>query len=222
MSFAASGVAAEQSPPGRGWRRFAPIVVDVSASTLAEEKRTLRETLARRLVGIDPREASLAAAAAAERFLALPEIVASRRVLVCLSFGTEIATQPVIAALEASGREIFIPRADPADRQLHIHAYPCELVTLSFGLCQPARGTPEVPAESLDTALVLGLAFDEHGIRLGHGRAYFDRFLARHPVAAIGFAYERQVVPSLPREPHDVPMSALVTESATRRFPTAR
>jgi 5-formyltetrahydrofolate cyclo-ligase len=193
----------------------------VSASPPADEKRALRATFASRLDGIEPAEASWAAAAAAQRFLALPEIVAARRVLVCLSFGTEIPTGPVIAALEASGREIFVPRADPADHQLHIHAYPCELVTLSFGLCQPARGTPEVQAATIDAALVLGLAFDEHGIRLGHGRAYFDRFLARHPMAAIGFAYERQVVPRLPREPHDVPMTALVTESATRRFPTA-
>jgi 5-formyltetrahydrofolate cyclo-ligase len=193
----------------------------VSATTPAEEKRALRSSLATRLDGIEPAEAVRAAAGAAERFLALPEVVASRRVLVCLSFGTEISTQPVIAALAATGREILVPRADPADRQLHIHAYPCELVTLSFGLCQPARGTPEVPAETIDAALVLGLAFDERGIRLGHGRAYFDRFLARHPLTAIGFAYERQVVPSLPHEPHDVPMSALVTECATRRFSTA-
>jgi 5-formyltetrahydrofolate cyclo-ligase len=193
----------------------------VSATTPAEEKHALRSTLASRLDGIEPAEAGRAAAAAAERFLALAEVVAARRVLVCLSFGTEISTRPVIAALEASGREIFVPRADPADHQLHIHAYPCELVTLSFGLCQPARGTPEVPAATIDAALVLGLAFDEHGIRLGHGRAYFDRFLARHPLAAIGFAYECQVVPRLPREPHDIPMTALVTERATRRFSTS-
>lgn len=184
----------------------------------ADEKRALRSTFASLLDGIEPAEAARAAAAAAQRFLALPEIVAARRVLVCLSFGTEISTEPVIAALAASGRETFVPRADPADGLLHVHAHPCELVTLSFGLCQPARGTPEVPAATIEATLVLGLAFDEHGIRLGHGRAYFDRFLARHPMPAIGFAYERQVVPRLPREPHDVPMAAIVTESATRRF----
>lgn len=192
----------------------------MSASPPADEKRALRATFASLLDGIEPAEAVHAAAAAAQRFLDLREIVAARRVLVCLSFGTEISTEPVIAALAASGRETFVPRADPADGLLHVHAYPCELVTLSFGLCQPARGTPEVPAATIDATLVLGLAFDEHGIRLGHGRAYFDRFLARHPMPAIGFAYERQVVPRLPREPHDVPMAAIVTESATRRFST--
>ncbi len=179
-------------------------------------------TLASRLDAIEPAAASRAAIAAGERFLALREVAAARRVLVCLSFGAEISTVPVIAELERSGRELYVPRAEPRDGMLHLHRYPCELVTLGFGLRQPPRECPELdPAEvdrTLDAALVLGLGFDETGIRLGHGRGYFDRFLAGRGFPAIGFAYEIQVVERLPREPHDVPMTALVTEAATRRF----
>jgi 5-formyltetrahydrofolate cyclo-ligase len=195
----------------------------VLASSSGHQKAALRSSLAARLAGIDPVTAAQAAASAAERFLELPEIRSARHVLVCLSFGTEISTAPVIAALESAGCDLYLPRADPADHMIHVHPYPCELVTLGFGLRQPPRGAPEIPAaqvdERLDAALVLGLAFDDQGIRLGHGRGYFDRFLAGKTFPAIGFAYERQIVPLLPREAHDVPMAAIVTESATRRFP---
>ena len=190
-------------------------------SDAAAQKRAQREAALERLRAVAPAAAGLAAAAAARRFLALPEIAASRRVLVCLSFGHEISTQPVIGELLESGRELFVPRADPRDHMLHVHRYPCELITLSFGLCQPPRGAPEVEAgqidATLDAALVLGLAFDEEGYRLGHGRGYFDRFLAGRRFPAVGFAYETQVVERLPRERHDVPMHAVVTEAGVRR-----
>jgi 5-formyltetrahydrofolate cyclo-ligase len=189
------------------------------------DKRAWRETMSKRVASVAPEHARAAAERAAEEFLDLPEIAAASRVLVCLSFGAEISTQPVIAELERSGRELYVPRAEPRDGMLHLHRYPCELVTLGFGLRQPPRECPELdPAEvdrTLDAALVLGLAFDESGIRLGHGRGYFDRFLAGRGFPAIGFAYEVQVVERLPREPHDVPMTALVTEASTRRFAPA-
>ncbi len=194
----------------------------MSANPAAQRKRALRAELPARLEAIAPERAARAAALAAERFLALPEVASARRVLACLSFGPEISTVPVIDALLAAGREIYVPRADARDGLLHVHRYPCELVTLTFGLRQPRRGAPEVdPAAldaTLDAVLVLGLAFDEEGYRLGYGSGYFDRFLAGRPFPGIGFAYETQVLDRLPHESHDVPMAALVTESSTRRF----
>ena len=90
------------------------------------------------------------------------------------------------------------------------------LVELSFGLRQPPRGAPEVAAEAipatLDAAIVLGLGFDRRGFLLGYGSGYFDRFLASHPVTAVGLAYGFQLLDRLPAEAHDVPMSVVVTD----------
>ncbi len=177
-------------------------------------KAELREAMSRRLAGLDPAEAARSAARAAARVLELPEVSAARRLLACLSFGTEIDTWPLVERLLAEGRELFVPRAEPRDGQLHVHPYPCELRTLDFGLRQPPRGTPEIPRDevaTLDAVLVLGLAFDRRGYRLGHGSGYFDRFLAGLPVASIGIAHPVQLVERLPAEPHDVPMTAVVT-----------
>jgi 5-formyltetrahydrofolate cyclo-ligase len=194
----------------------------MSSPPAAQAKRALRAELPARLEAIAPARAAHAADLAAQRFLALPEVACARRVLACLSFGSEISTTPVIEALLAAEREVYVPRADPRDRQLHAHRYPCELVTLSFGLRQPPRGAPELdPAAvdaTLDAVLVLGLGFDEQGYRLGYGSGYFDRFLAGRSFPAFGFAYEAQILDRLPHEAHDVPMAAVVTEAATRRF----
>jgi len=188
-----------------------------------QAKEAERQRILARIATIGPETARRAAERMTERLLALPEMVSARRVLACLSFGEEIDTHGLVERLLASGRELYVPRADPRDRMLHVHRYPCELERLSFGLCQPRRGDPEVPAEEIDgtvdLVLVLGLGFDARGIRLGHGGGYFDRFFAAHPLPSVGLAYEIQVVERLPAEPHDLPMSVVVTDE-TIHHPT--
>jgi len=184
-------------------------------------KERLRDELRSRLGRVAPSEARDAAARAAERLMHLPELVGARRVLTCLSFGAEIDTWELVERLLASEREIYVPRADPRDGQLHVHRYPCELRTLEFGLRQPPRGTPELAIGEIDSAidvvLVLGLGFDRRGFRLGHGSGYFDRFLARHRLFAVGLAFDLQLLDELPRAPHDVPLAAVVTERGVWR-----
>lgn len=192
----------------------------------AESKKALRRELRARArsleagSGTDPERGP--AERIADRVLALPEIAEARSVLTCLSFGDELDTWGLAERLLEAGKQVYVPRADPRDRRLHVHRYPCELETLSFGLRQPPRGAPEVPEErveeAIDAVLVLGLGFDRRGIRLGHGGGYFDRFLGVHPdLLAIGLAAEVQIVERLPREPHDVPMDLVVTDERVLR-----
>lgn len=182
-------------------------------------KALLREELRTELRALEPETARAAAERVADAVLALPEVAGARRVLTCLSFGTEIDTWRLVDRLVTTGREVFVPRAEAETGRLHVHRYPCDLETLAFGLQQPRRGCPEVPAESLDVALVLGLAFDRRGFRLGHGRGYFDRFLAGRGFPAVGLAYDFQLRDALPVEPHDVAMTAVVTERQIWRRP---
>lgn len=182
-------------------------------------KAALRAEMRQRLASFASRDGDAARAAArrvADRVMTLPEIVQARGVLTCLSFGPELDTWALAERLSASGRRVYVPRADPADRTLHVHPWPCDLQTLSFGLRQPSRGTPELTEPEIDAqvdaVLVLGLAFDRRGFRLGYGAGYFDRFLAGRDVAAIGLGYELQIVPAVPVEGHDVAMGRVVTE----------
>jgi 5-formyltetrahydrofolate cyclo-ligase len=175
-------------------------------------KAVLRAELRDRLAAVDPAWAGSAA---------LPEIAAARRVLTCLSFGAEVDTWDLTDRLLASGREVYVPRADPVDRRLHVHRYPCDLVTLPFGLRQPGRDASEVAREDLDSTLdavlVLGLAFDRRGIRLGYGKGFFDRFLAGRGFPSLGLAYGFQLLDEVPAESHDVPMTLVVTEEEVVR-----
>ena len=187
----------------------------------ALEKATLRRQLSESVALFSPALAAEAADRMVERLLQLPEVARSARILTCLSFQNEIDTWRLVDRLLASGCEVYVPRADPRDRQLHVHRYPCDLQELPFGLKQPPRGTREMNAEAIndtiDVALALGLAFDPRGYRLGSGTGYFDRFMAGRPFPAIGMCYQTQLIDRIPDEPHDVPMTAVVTEAGVWR-----
>ena len=62
------------------------------------------------------------------------------------------------------------------------------------------------------------VGFDEARYRLGYGGGYYDRTLAAWPAAnrpaTIGVAFESGRCDALPHENHDMPLDAVVTESA--------
>jgi 5-formyltetrahydrofolate cyclo-ligase len=75
----------------------------------------------------------------------------------------------------------------------------------------PAEDNPAVPT----ILLVPLVGFDEVGFRLGYGGGYYDRTLASMPdrPLAIGIGYELSHLETIYPQPHDIPMTAIVTES---------
>jgi len=89
-----------------------------------------------------------------------------------------------------------------------------------YGIIEPDVGWGETrDARNLDIVLMPLLAFDRQGNRLGMGGGFYDRSLAfrrsrRHWTRPrlIGVAHAIQEHPSLPRQPWDVPLDAILTE----------
>lgn len=92
----------------------------------------------------------------------------------------------------------------------------------ALGAWEPVRRPAhEVPVHELSLILTPGLAFSAaNGTRLGRGGGYFDRLLGNPAVTArrIGVAFEAQVTPNVPCEPHDSRVHELVTEKQWRVF----
>ena len=194
--------------------------VRTAVPLIARRKNALRKAIKLRLAEQPAATARQRAKQVTERVLEIPEVAHADGVLVCLSFGHEIDTWGLVDRLRETGRTVYVPRAT-TQRRLHVHRYPCRLETLSFGLRQPLPDTPEVPdaqlADQIDVALIVGLAFDRQGFRLGYGGGYFDRFLVDRPFPALGLAFHLQMVEALPAAPHDIPMRAVITEAGVWR-----
>ena len=84
-----------------------------------------------------------------------------------------------------------------------------------------------VPAErrpSTRALLIPLVGYDSAGYRLGYGGGYYDRTLAAtasRPLC-IGVGYDDARLATIHPQPHDIPMSLIVTEARTaHRRPTA-
>lgn len=87
-----------------------------------------------------------------------------------------------------------------------------------LGFDQPSADLPVVDPVDFDLLLVPGRLFDHHGIRLGRGGGHYDRLLPRlRPGAAVvGVTVDERIVPRLPTDQHDRPMTHLATQSGVR------
>ncbi|WP_296630364.1 5-formyltetrahydrofolate cyclo-ligase [Rhodoluna sp.] len=87
-----------------------------------------------------------------------------------------------------------------------------------FGFHEPVGEI--VDASDVDLMIVPALAIDQKGNRIGKGKGFYDRYLATltstPPLVAV--VYDEELLESIPAEPHDKPIDAVVTPSQTVRF----
>lgn len=86
------------------------------------------------------------------------------------------------------------------------------------GILEPSFAQALMPPVQL--LLVPCLAFDQDGYRLGYGGGFYDALLERLPeeILTLAIAFGCQEVTELPREPRDLPVQGVLTESGLRWF----
>jgi len=113
-----------------------------------------------------------------------------------------------------NGRHLALPWFADREAPMQFRAWsdPFNLSDLNegpWGHLQPSGQAAEVvPA----TVFVPLIGFTADGHRLGQGGGHYDRWLAANPqVTPIGLAWDVQWLDSLPHEPHDRRLAAVVT-----------
>ncbi len=116
------------------------------------------------------------------------------------------------------GGRIALPRVGAAG-QMEFHRFNDgdEVQNNRFGIAEPHARAPLIEAPALDVVLVPLVAFDPLGHRLGMGGGFYDRYLPRltpdTPLIGVAFACQ-QHHEALPSQAWDVPLHAVVTETA--------
>lgn len=186
---------------------------------IPQEKAALRRELSVRRDSLENREQL--DQAIRERVWALSAYENAEKLLLYLSKGSEPDTWKIFDRALAQGKEVYAPRCLDGQGTMAFYQVKSreELIPGRFGLLEPS---PEgrFPLGDPEGALCLvpGLAFDEEGYRLGYGKGYYDRFLAEHPVMAVGLCYKELLLPQLPRGPYDRQVNCLVTEAGALDF----
>jgi 5-formyltetrahydrofolate cyclo-ligase len=119
----------------------------------------------------------------------------------------------LVAAL---GPDALLPVVPPRGRVLSWARVSGELVPGRYGLLEPVG--PRLGPEALGGAAVVvvpALAVGCDGTRLGRGAGYYDRALlhAAPDAVLVGVVLDEELLPTIPAEPHDVRLHAVVTPS---------
>lgn len=133
----------------------------------------------------------------------------------------ELDCQPILIRLMDGGQRVVLPVVDGPDKPLDLRVWEADapLYEAGFGTLAPSDLAPRaVP----DIVLMPLLGFDAAGTRLGYGGGYYDRTLAALPrkPLLVGLAFGVQELDAIPREEHDVPLDAVITEAGVRFFGT--
>jgi 5-formyltetrahydrofolate cyclo-ligase len=189
-------------------------------------KTRLRREIRARRSALSPAAARAAAFSAVHRLWSLPCLARARRLALYLPAPGELDCTPLAVQAWRRGRQVFLPViAGSALRFAPFHPG-SDLRPNRFGIPEPVglrRNWRN--ARQLDVIVAPLVAFDIDGRRLGMGGGFYDRTLAllarrsrAHRPRFIGIAFEMQKVTKLPSDAWDVPLDAVVTESATYRF----
>jgi len=167
---------------------------------------------------LDPRSWHAHSATIVARVATLPELSAACALLLYDPIGAEPDPRGLAGSARSHGAAVYVPGPAPGDW------LPLRGATASIpdGGVAGERGpaAPAVPPLHPAVAVIPGVGFDPHGVRLGRGRGFYDRALemlrARGVVLVIGVAFEVQIVPQLPRDPWDQLVDVIVTEQHLR------
>lgn len=184
-------------------------------SHLAAEKRALRERVLALRGALSPEEVSRRSRLIAARLLELPAVRQAEAIFCYLSHGNEVQTRQLVSDWLAAGKHIHVPAYHAEQRRYqpsHICDLECDMAAGKLGILEPhTRRTPARPA---DIAIVPGVAFDAQGHRLGYGKGFYDEMLKHFAGLKIALAFDCQMLAAVPHGDNDVPMDAIVTESA--------
>jgi 5,10-methenyltetrahydrofolate synthetase len=125
--------------------------------------------------------------------------------------------RPLMRALDAAGVAVCLPVALRLAEALRFRPWTegCKMERGFWDI--PIPGDPtEVTPRTLIAPIV---GYDGDDYRLGYGGGFFDRTLAKlaGEAAAIGIGYSMFRLPTIHPQPHDIRMTALVTEAGVLR-----
>lgn len=159
-----------------------------------------------------------------KKFTALPAYAAAGTVMWYVDAGSEVRTRHTLPEALTHGKRVVVPWCVVETNELELFLLEdmSELVEGAYKILEPKEELRQLAAkkiqpEQLDLVMVPGTAFDLRGGRMGQGKGYYDRLLARArpdaPLVAMGF--DCQIFEEIPVAAHDVFMDLVLTETRT-------
>lgn len=178
------------------------------------DKKELRREIRRRKAQYTPEEL-VAMSQKAQECLAkkICDDDTIKTVLLYHSLPDEVSTLWLISELARKGKRVLLPTV--VGEELELHEYVTDSLShAGYMNIVESDGPLYTDYESIDYAVIPGMAFTIEGERLGRGKGYYDRLLPKINCPLAGLAFDFQIVDTIPSEQHDVRMDLIVQASS--------
>lgn len=140
------------------------------------------------------------------------EFMNAKTVAAYYPLGSEVSTLRILSTVLSLRKHLALPRVEDSDSIMFaaVNDLDKDLETGKYKIKEPNNRCQKI--DEIDLVLVPGIAWDEHGHRLGYGKGYYDRYLASITAASVGLAYDFQVLENIPHEKNDFRVNLIVTE----------
>lgn len=174
-------------------------------------KSEVRQEIKRRKAACSLEERAALSSAVISLLSETPQWQQAHTVLLYHALPDEVETRELIQQALSSGKVVLLPVVVGDDLELRRLPTPNAVHEGAFHILEP-DGTAFTDYAAIDLAIIPGVAFTYDGHRLGRGRGYYDRLLSRLTnVYKLGICWPFQLVDTLPTEPHDISLDAIIT-----------
>lgn len=109
------------------------------------------------------------------------------------------------------GKKVYVPKTDEDTMTAVEIDEDTEFWFNKYGILEPKCGQS---SENIDFTVVPVVGFDSQNNRLGHGKAYYDKFLSKVKTYKCGVAFECQRIDVPFAEIRDVPLDRVITNES--------
>ena len=181
-------------------------------------KSQIRSDIADALAALSEKEIVEKTKAVEKRLFDFANFLEAKVALMYVNNKNEVATNDILKRTHVYNKIIVLPAYNTetyAMTLMKVDSLEKDLSDGPRGILEPnSERCKVVPIDSIDIAIIPGLAFDEKGGRIGTGNGFFDQFIPKLPITArkVSLAFEDQMVQQIPMESHDKYVDIIITE----------
>jgi len=184
-------------------------------------KSEIRKAISKRRKSMSENEVKEKSKIIIDKLMNTEEFKKAENLMVFLSFDNEVYTFNLIEKAMSMGKKVIVPYTVKETFEIIptlLKNMEEDLKVSKYGYMEPKKDKiQQILEENIHMTVVPGLAFDKKMNRIGFGKGYYDRYLAktRKESKNIALAYEYQVLEEIPTDDFDVKMDCIITEENT-------
>ena len=146
-----------------------------------------------------------------DKLLKHKKVKEAQTILMYYSLADEVYTHDIITKLVNMNKTVLLPRVIDDENMIICHyKSDKDLNEGAFHIMEPI-GEEFTDYNKIELCIVPGMSFDSNNNRLGRGKGYYDRFLAKVPNSyKIGVCFDFQKLKEIPSGKYDINVDEVI------------